>query len=248
MAVIVRATSDPLTLVPAIRRTVAGLDDKLALYDIRTLEQLVDRSLAVERFATLVLTSFAAGALLLAAIGLYGVIAFTVATRTREIGLRLALGASRAAVLWMVVWDGLSVVLAGLVVGLPLALLLSNGVQAFLFQTPPADPVVLDRRRCRAPVHRHAGELSAGPPRVPRRSGHLTAERLSRVLSVSPAPQVGCRPARPSRSDGSSWPSSRRRADPSNAAPGARTPLRRCTTGSTALRRNSFSFSTALFR
>ncbi len=143
MAVIVRATGDPLALVPAIRRTVAGLDDKLALYDIRTLEQLVDRSLAVERFATLVLTSFAAGALLLAAIGLYGVIAFTVATRTREIGLRLALGASRAAVLWMVVWEGLSVVLAGLVVGLPLALLLSRGVRAFLFQTPPADPVVL---------------------------------------------------------------------------------------------------------
>jgi ABC-type antimicrobial peptide transport system permease subunit len=91
----------------------------------------------------MVLTSFAAGALLLAAIGLYGVIAFTVMTRTREIGVRLALGASRAAVLRMVVRDGLSVVLAGLVVGLPLALLLARGVRAFLFQTPPADPVVL---------------------------------------------------------------------------------------------------------
>jgi predicted permease len=143
MAVVVRATGDPMALMPAIRQTVADLDDKLALYDIRTLEQLVDRSLTVERFATMVLTSFAGGALLLAAIGLYGVIAFTVMTRTREIGVRLALGASRAAVLRMVVWDGLSVVLAGLVVGLPLALLLARGVRAFLFQTPPADPVVL---------------------------------------------------------------------------------------------------------
>jgi predicted permease len=82
-------------------------------------------------------------ALLLSAIGLYGIVSWFVEMRRREIGVRLALGASRAAVLRMVVRDGLSVVLAGLVVGLPLALLLARGVRAFLFQTPPADPVVL---------------------------------------------------------------------------------------------------------
>ncbi len=143
MSLIVRTAGDPLAVLPAVRREIAALDDRLALYDIRTLEEVVDRSLASERFATVVLTGFAAGALLLAAIGLYGVVAFSVTSRTREIGLRLALGASRSLVLRMVVWDGLRVVLAGLAVGLLAALALGRVVSTFLFETPPADPLVL---------------------------------------------------------------------------------------------------------
>ena len=143
MSLIVRTAGDPLGVLPAVRRELAALDDRLALYDVRTLEQVVDRSLASERFATLVLTGFAGGALLLAAIGLYGIVAFAVTARTREIGLRLALGASRSAVLWMVVWDGLRVVLAGLVVGLVAALAMSRVASTFLFETPPTDPAVL---------------------------------------------------------------------------------------------------------
>ena len=91
----------------------------------------------------MVLTAFAGGALLLAAVGLYGVVAFSVTSRTREIGLRLALGASRSLVLRTVVWDGLRVVLAGLVVGLLASLALGRVLSTFLFETPPADPIVL---------------------------------------------------------------------------------------------------------
>ena len=143
MSLIVRTAGDPLGVLPAVRREIAALDGGLALYDIRTLEQVVARSLSAERFATMVLTAFAGGALLLAAVGLYGVVAFAVTSRTREIGLRLALGASRSLVLRMVVWDGLRVVLAGLMVGLLAALALGRVVSTFLFETPPADPVVL---------------------------------------------------------------------------------------------------------
>ncbi len=143
MSLVVRGNGDPYAMLPAIRREIASLDHALALYDIRTLEQVVARSLSAERFATLVLTAFAGGALLLAAIGLYGVVAFSVTARTREIGLRLALGASRSLVLRMVVWDGLRVVLAGLVVGLFAALALGRVVSTFLFETPPTDPIVL---------------------------------------------------------------------------------------------------------
>ena len=82
-------------------------------------------------------------ALLLAVIGLYGIVAFSVTARTREIGVRLALGASRQHVLRMVVWDGVRVVLAGIAAGLAVAVAISRGIESFLFQTPPADPIVL---------------------------------------------------------------------------------------------------------
>jgi putative ABC transport system permease protein len=143
MSIVVRTSGDPLAILPGVRREIAALDGRLALYDIRTLQQVVDQSLAPERLATSVLTGFAGGALLLAAIGLYGIVAFAVNARTREIGLRLALGASRPAVLWMVVWDGLRVVLAGLVVGVFGAVALSRVLHAFLFETRSADPAVL---------------------------------------------------------------------------------------------------------
>jgi putative ABC transport system permease protein len=104
---------------------------------------VVDQSLAEERFSTVLLGAFASTALLLAAIGLYGIVAFSVTSRTREIGVRLALGASRQHVLRMVVWDGVRVVLAGIAVGLVVALAISRAIESFLFETPPADPIVL---------------------------------------------------------------------------------------------------------
>ncbi len=143
MSIVVRMTGDPFAIVPAVRREVAAVDRTIALYDIRTLEQVVDRSLAVERFSALILTGFACGALLLSAVGLYGVIACTVTARTREIGVRLALGASRSLVLKMVIWDGLRVVLAGLAVGLLASVALTRVAAAYLFETRPTDPVVL---------------------------------------------------------------------------------------------------------
>jgi predicted permease len=143
MAVIVRTPGDPRSTLAAVRREIAAIDGRLAVYDARTLQEVVDRSLSSERFATVVLIGFAACALLLAAIGLYGVIAFSVTARTREIGVRLALGASRRQVLRMVVWDGLRVVLAGLVAGLVAALAVGRVVDTFLYETAAIDPAVL---------------------------------------------------------------------------------------------------------
>jgi putative ABC transport system permease protein len=143
MSLIVRTSGEPLAVLPAVRREIASLDGSIALYNIRTLEEVLETSLAEERFAMMVLSGFAFAALLLAAVGLYGVIAFAVSARTREIGVRLALGATRSAVLRMVVWDGLRVVLVGLVAGLGAALVMRRLMEAFLFQTASADPAVL---------------------------------------------------------------------------------------------------------
>jgi ABC-type antimicrobial peptide transport system permease subunit len=131
-----------LSFLPSVRQAIAAIDRNLALYEVRTLDQVVDSSLATERFALTMLTGFAGGALLLAAIGLYGVVAFTVSARTREIGVRLALGATRPSVLKMVVWDGLRVVLLGLAIGLAVAIVLVRVIESFLFQTQPIDPLV----------------------------------------------------------------------------------------------------------
>ena len=143
MSMIVRTAVPPASVLPLIRREMSAVDDAVAMYDIRTLEQIVDQSLAEERLSTVLLGAFAVTALLLAVIGLYGIVAFSVTARTREIGVRLALGASRQHVLRMVVWDGVRVVLAGIAAGLAVAVAISRGIESFLFQTPPADPIVL---------------------------------------------------------------------------------------------------------
>jgi predicted permease len=143
MAVVVRTPLTPASLLPAVKSQVAAVDNAIALYDVRTLGEVVDASLAEERFSTLLLGGFALTALLLAGIGLYGIVAFTVTERTREIGVRIALGANRADVLRMVVWSGTRVVLIGVALGLIGAILASRAIESFLFQTPPADPLVL---------------------------------------------------------------------------------------------------------
>jgi predicted permease len=143
MSVIVRAATPPALLLPAIRREMAAVDGAIAIYDIRTLDQVVSQSLAEERVSTLLLGAFAGTALLLAAVGLYGIVAFATAARTREIAVRIALGASCQHVLRMVVWDGVRVVLIGVVIGLIAALAVGRGIESFLFQTPGTDPLVL---------------------------------------------------------------------------------------------------------
>ena len=143
MAVLVRAAIPPAALLPQIRRAVGSVDGAIALYDIRTLDQVIAVTLAEERFSTMMLAGFALTALLLAAVGLYGIVAFNVTERTREIGVRIALGASRLDVLRMVVWDGIRVVLTGVAFGLLGALTVSRILATFLYQTPSTDPLVL---------------------------------------------------------------------------------------------------------
>ncbi len=139
---VVRSSSDPEPLVRAIRGEVAAMDAELPLSDIKTMEERVGASLAAARFKTLLLGIFAAVALVLAGIGLYGVMSYAVTQRTRELGIRMALGARAPDVLRLVVGQGLRLVLVGLAIGLAIAVAGTRLLSALLFEVKPTDPAV----------------------------------------------------------------------------------------------------------
>jgi putative ABC transport system permease protein len=139
--VAVRTAGDPMALVPTLTRTVHALDKDLPVYGVKTMDQQVADANSRARFSTVLLSAFAAVALLLAGIGLYGVVAFSVAARTREIGIRMALGARREEVMRLVMGDGLILCGVGVALGLPLALAATRVLTTFLYGTKPGDPI-----------------------------------------------------------------------------------------------------------
>ena len=140
--VIVRTRVDPLTIAAAVRATVYAIDPDLSVAELGTMAQIVARSAAAPRFRTLLLGAFAALALLLAAIGIYGVVSYSVSQRTRELAIRSALGARAGTLVGTVVRDGLAPVALGLLLGLTGALALSPVLAAVLFGVTTKDPLV----------------------------------------------------------------------------------------------------------
>lgn len=143
MTVYIRTTLEPQQVMGAVRRKVQNLDVNIPVYAMRTTQEQIDLSLRTERLVASLSAVFGALSTLLAVIGLYGVMAYTVARRTREIGIRMALGAEQAQVVWMVMKEVLTLVGAGVVVGLPLALGLSRLIKSQLFGMAPNDPLTL---------------------------------------------------------------------------------------------------------
>ena len=141
ITVVMRSRGDPAVALRDARAAVTSLDRDLPVYDAFTLESMVDRALGQPRFYVLLLTIFAALAVVLAVVGIYGVIAYTVQQRTREIGIRIALGASRERVVGMVVRRGLMLALAGIMLGSAAAYAVSRVLQSLLYGVGARDPI-----------------------------------------------------------------------------------------------------------
>jgi putative ABC transport system permease protein len=138
--VTVRAVGDPLVLAPALRKLISEIDKSQPVYDVKTLDEALADSIAPRRFNLYLLGTLAVAALLLAMVGVYGVIAYSVAQRTHEIGVRMALGATRPEVIGMVVRQGLGVALAGIGIGVAGAFMLTRMMESLLYQVKPTDP------------------------------------------------------------------------------------------------------------
>ncbi|HEX5736626.1 MAG TPA: ABC transporter permease [Blastocatellia bacterium] len=142
MTMVVRSAIDPVGLTGAIREEIKAIDKDLPVYSVANLESYVDRSVARRRFSTVLLMAFGAIALALAAIGVYGVMSYTVAERTREIGIRVALGAQRRDILKLVVGQASVLLIAGLAAGLAGAFALTRVMEELLFGVSATDTVI----------------------------------------------------------------------------------------------------------
>jgi putative ABC transport system permease protein len=143
LSFVLRTEGDPAALAPAVRGSVGSLARDAAIADLHTMEELVARGMAEPRLYLILLVSFAAAALVLAAVGIYGVVSHTVSRRSQEIAIRMALGARSADVLRLVLGQGMATVALGLAAGLVAALALGTTLSSLLYGVQPADPVTL---------------------------------------------------------------------------------------------------------
>jgi putative ABC transport system permease protein len=141
MTILVRTVNDPLTLVSAVRNELQQMDPEQPMAAIATMDQLLAGSLSRSRFTMLVLAVFAALALVLACVGIYGVIAYSVTQRTQEFGIRIALGASRRDVLGLVLGQGTRLTLLGIGLGIISALIVTRLMATLLYGISASDPV-----------------------------------------------------------------------------------------------------------
>ena len=139
----IRTAGRPLALAGAVRQTVRDVDARLAIHDLQTQAAHVDQGISTEITLARLCTAFAALALVMACVGLYGTVAFNVARRTNEIGIRMTLGAQRRRIVWMVLRDVLVLTCVGLAIGIPLAIVASRYVRSLLYGIEPHDPLAI---------------------------------------------------------------------------------------------------------
>jgi putative ABC transport system permease protein len=168
----IRATGDPIAVLPAVRAAVHRLEPHAVLYEIRTLSHIAEQSAAAIRLAMRLLSCFASIALLLAAVGVYGMMAYRVRRRMRELATRLALGASRADITWLVMRQASAIMTVGLAIGITAAVVVARTLSSLLFAVPPWDPAAL----ASATALLAAATLAAS---------YLPARRAARVDPVS---------------------------------------------------------------
>jgi putative ABC transport system permease protein len=142
MTLTIRTESDPMAVAPLVERTIQSIDKNEPVSEVRSMEQWVSMSLAQTSFSSTLLVIFGGLALLLAAIGVYGVMSYSVTQQTSEIAVRIALGADPRAILRIVVGSGIRLDVAGLAIGLPLALMLNRTLTTLLYKTTSFDPIV----------------------------------------------------------------------------------------------------------
>jgi predicted permease len=140
-SILLHTSIEPLSIAGAVREEMRRLDPGFALFRVRTMEDLLGQSTADRRFNMMLVTAFAALAMLLAAVGLYGVVSYAVSQRTIEIGLRMALGASTANVRRLMLMQGLKPTIVGMILGLVAAGFATEVVRSLLFETTPTDPL-----------------------------------------------------------------------------------------------------------
>lgn len=141
--IVVRTAGDPAALAPAVRALIRSVDRNLLVTDMQTMDAIVTEALGGARFGMQLMSAFALCALMLAALGTYGVMAFVVGRRTREVGVRMALGARAADVMALLLRQGMVPVVAGLAVGLASSLALGRALTGLLFGVPPHDAETL---------------------------------------------------------------------------------------------------------
>jgi predicted permease len=166
-ALVIRTAGDAYATAGALRAALRSEDPQLPIREVRTMEEVVDRSLAERKFQSTLVMTFAASALLVACLGIYGVVSYSVACRRNEIGIRMALGAQRAHLLGLVIRQGMAPVVLGLAAGVGLALFLSRAIRGLLFGVHPTDPItiagvtvvllVIGGLACLIPARRAAG-------------------------------------------------------------------------------------------
>jgi predicted permease len=139
--VVLRSASSPLGMVGAVREAIVKLNSQNVMYEARTMEAIIAESLAARRFSMILLGIFATLAVLLSSIGIYGVISYVVGQRTREIGIRIALGAQRSTVLWLMLGEGMKMAMIGVVVGIVAAAGLTRFMSQLIYGVSAADPV-----------------------------------------------------------------------------------------------------------